>query len=155
MKFSLVILLGVVSAFAQAGATTIAINGSVGRYLPNIIDRVSQCSVLPYSLNSDGQKTYHEIVSHCPEVKVVSPGHARIKVAGHTFNANLTEAYDSDGDFYDVNIQDVATGETQVISNVAAYGDILLGVLSGDTAHVSQIQVVLGLSADLDSNLLH
>ena len=151
MKFSLAIILGVASAFAQANAAT----GPITRYLPNIIDRVSQCSFLPFTLDKDGQKTYHAVTSHCPEVKVIAPGIAKIKVASHVFNAVLRESPDSDGDFYAVTIQYINSGESQTFPNVAAYGDILLGVLGGNTERLMQQEINPAFENNNDSNLVH
>jgi hypothetical protein len=153
MKFSLLIILGVVSAFAQANASTGS--DSITQHLPNIIDRVSKCSFLPFTIDQDGHKSYHAILSHCPEVKVVSPGVAKIKVASHIYQAVLVESRDSDGDFYDVSIQDVRTGENKAFTNIAAYGDILLGVLGGNTEHVMEQEVNPDVGAIGDANLVH
>jgi hypothetical protein len=122
--------------------------------LPKIVDHVTSCSILPYSIGVDGQQTNHALISRCPTVKIINPGQAEIKVNGEMFLANLEESPDSDGDLYEVTFHNVVTGEKHTFSDVPAFGDILLGVLGGDSSHVLAKQVVDGTNLASDANLL-
>ena len=138
----------------QALAASFGPGDSVRSHLPNLIDRVRSCSVLPYSLR-DGVKVFHALTSHCPEVKVMGPGLAKVKVAAHSYQVALVESEDSDGDFYHVQITDLASRDAIQMNNVAAYGDVLLGVLGGDTRGIVQMPIESSQIAILDINLLH
>jgi hypothetical protein len=114
---------------------------TVEKYISNIRDRVRQCSILPYEFNANNVRVERSLRSHCPEVKLIAgkgalPA-AKIHVAGQQFTAQLIETQYSDGDFYDVEIRNVFTNEIFRFDNVLAYGDILLGVLGGETKGVS------------------
>lgn len=121
--------ISMISASAASAST-------VESLLPNIRDRVRDCSILPYHYK-DNNRVDHAIMSHCPEVKVVPVEHgmpqAKIKVAAHTFIATLIETQFSDGDMFDVEIKDVVTNDSYKMTNVLAFGDVLLGVLGGST----------------------
>ena len=138
----------------QAIAASFGPGDSVRSHLPNLIDRVRSCSVLPFSYR-DGVKVFHALTSHCPEVKVMGPGLAKVKVAAHQYQVSLVEAEDSDGDFYHVQITDLASRDSIQLQNIAAYGDVLLGVLSGDTRGIVQVPVDNSQIEILDINLLH
>jgi hypothetical protein len=146
MKTTLALILGMTVQLSLANATQST--NLVERLLPNIMNRVSECSVRPYTVDQNGSKTYHAMISHCPEVQVTSPGVATVKVDAYTFQAVLSESPDSDGDFYHVTIQDVQSGQTAVMQNVPAYGDILLGLMGGNGARIREQQIVTG---DADS----
>jgi hypothetical protein len=109
-------------------------------HMSNIIDRVRNCSALPYTLK-DGVKVYHQLTSHCPEVKVLEKGRAKIKVGGHTFFAQLVETPDTDGDLYDVVIRDYISNDSYTLVNARAYGDVLLGVLNGVIKNIPQVYI--------------
>jgi hypothetical protein len=119
---------------------------TVEKYLSNIQDRVRQCSILPFVYDAHRMRKEHAFQSHCPEVKLlpVSGAHAmaKIRVAGHQFIARLIETDFSDGDFYDVEIRNLNTQETYRFDNVLAYGDVLRGVLGGETKGVTSTFVV-------------
>ena len=132
--FSLVLSLTSASAFAY--------DNQVKSEMNHITDRVRQCSVLPYS-TVNGLETDHTFVSHCPEVKVITDSTAKIKVAGHIYNVNMKESFDSDGDLYDVQITDAATGESYTVQNTPSYGDILRAVLGGSTDGVQKSLVTV------------
>ena len=133
MKNSFTLILGVILHLTAANASP---SNGIDRLLPQILKQVVTCSVRPYSVNHEGVKTYHAILSHCAEVKVTAPGVAEIKVNDHLIRATLTESANSDGDLYVVTLQDVNSGESKVANNVPAYGDILLGVLGGNAKNV-------------------
>lgn len=118
---------------------------STGKYLPNIQDRVRQCVTLPYVYQADGIRRDQTLISHCPEVKVLPVVNhvksAKIRVAGHQFVATLVETEFTDGDFYDVEIRDLQSNDAYRLYNVAAYGDVLLGVLNGNTKGVVDLQL--------------
>ena len=109
---------------------------TVESHMANIRDRVRACAILPYHYQNNN-RVDHAILSHCPEVRVIPVEHgmpeAKIKVGGHQFMATLIETQFSDGDVFDVRIIDLNTKDTYVLSNVLAFGDILLGVLGGST----------------------
>lgn len=134
----------IISIWVISGSSAIAAH-SVQKLLPNIQDRVRQCSVLPYVINANQVSVSHHLRSHCPEVKVLprdaQVNRAKIKVAGHQFIATLIETEFTDGDFYDVQIQDLRTGDQLRFFNVPAFGDVLLGVLEGNTTGVESLQL--------------
>jgi len=140
---ALIILITMFIQFAPLAVATTQ-SGSVHtveKYISNIRDRVRQCSILPFAFNANNVRIEHSLRSHCPEVKLIA-GHgslpaAKIHVAGQQFTAQLIETQYSDGDFYDVEIRNVFTNETYRFDNVLAYGDVLLGVLGGETKGVS------------------
>jgi hypothetical protein len=165
MQKILVTLVSLISLTASANAAThreSAKNdaravGAVGieQSVPMLKSRVLECSVLPYTVDANGTKTEHALISHCADVKVVSPGLAEIKVSGAVFRASLKDSPDADGgDLNDVTLQDVATGESKVYSNVLSYGDVLRGVLGGDTTHVFQKRVTDATALRHDANVL-
>ena len=137
MKAVILIISFLISAQAALAST----GNTVEKLLPNIRDRVRQCAVLPYSFTKNNVRKDKALVSHCPEVKVLPKvDHkikAKIRVAGHQFIATLIETQYTDGDFFDVEIVDLASSESYRIYNTLAYGDILLGVLEGNTHGVS------------------
>ena len=150
MQKILVVVLGLISVVASANAAS-----GIDQVLPSITARVLECSILPYTVDASGIKTQHALVSHCADVKVVSPGHAEIKVAAGTFHVSLKNSPDADGgDLNDVTIQNIQTGEHKVISNVLSYGDVLLGVLGGDTSHVFEKLVTDASANSADANVL-
>ena len=125
-----------------SSTTAFATGSSVEKFLPNIRDRVRNCTVLPYHYNKNNVRVEQALLSHCPEVKLVpaidggAAGvkfSAKIRVAAHQYTARLIETAYSDGDFYDVEIRDVVSNEVYRIYNVLSYGDVLLGVLEGQT----------------------
>ena len=115
-------------------------NNSVEAHLANITDRVRNCSVQPYTIRN-GVKVFHPLMSHCPEVKVLEKGKAKIKVGGSIYNVYLTDSPNSDGDFYDVVIRDYISNDTYTLKNVLAFGDVLIGILSGNKARIPQSYV--------------
>ncbi len=128
------LLINAQAAFASTGNT-------VENLLPNIRDRVRQCTVLKYNYTKNHVRNEHALISHCPEVKVIAnestSAVAKIRVSGHQFIATLIETQYSDGDFYDVEIRDLVSKDSYRIYNTLAYGDILLGVLEGNTHGVT------------------
>jgi hypothetical protein len=139
---------------AQASNLTALQSNAVKILLPNIVNRITNCVVKPFSIDGRGVKTLHALTSHCPEIKVTGPGEAKIKVDAHIFTAKLVESKNSDGDFYDVTLTDVRSNDQHTISNVLAFGDVLLAVLAGDHSHLYSQQVSVD-SKWLDINLLH
>jgi hypothetical protein len=133
------VILIIISLVLQSTSTFAYHENSVERLLPNIRDRVRNCTILPYLFNEHQMRVEHALRSHCPEVKVLSDrnGAAKIRVAGHQFIATLIETEFSDGDIFDVEISDIVSGDTFRFQNVLAFGDILLGVLEGNTQGVS------------------
>ena len=117
-----------VPAVAQA-----APQGIQPKILGYLVDRVRNCAILPYTLNERGQKVYHAIQSHCPEVKVIGPGTARARVAGHAFEVRIAESSYSDGDFFDVEFFDLMAVDRERFEGVLAFGDVLWAVLGGKT----------------------
>jgi hypothetical protein len=115
---------------------------TVEKYLPNIRDRVRQCTILPFVYDSNRVRKHQSLRSHCPEVKLLSTaeggGVAKIHVYGQQFVARLIETEYTDGDFYDVEIINTSTRESYRIDNVLAFGDVLLGVLGGETKGVTE-----------------
>jgi hypothetical protein len=138
------LIFSVLFAF-QIIPTAVASNHTVEKYLPNIRDRVRQCSILPFAFDANQVRKEKALQSHCPEVKLipVAGAHAmaKIRVAGHQFVAQLVETDYSDGDVFDVEIRNLNTLETYRIYNVLAFGDVLLGVLGGETKGVSTLHV--------------
>ena len=126
-------------AFADVPALDAPAN-NVETHMANIVDRVRQCSVLPYTLRN-GVKVYHHLVSHCPEVKVLEKGRAKIKVGGHTFTAQLIDTRDTDGDIYNVEIRDYISNDAYTLEGVFAYGDVMLGILNGNIKKIPQVYV--------------
>lgn len=149
--------LGIVLAAVQFGSVNAQASlqsNAVKILLPNIVNRITNCVVKPFSVDSHGVKTLHALTSHCPEIKVTGPGEAKIKVDAHIFAAKLVESKNSDGDLYDVTLTDVRSNDQYTISNVLAFGDVLLAVLAGDHSHLYSQQVSAGATY-LDVNLLH
>jgi hypothetical protein len=162
MQKALFTLLALISLTASASAANhrepakgVSHAGGFEESLSSLTSRVLECSVLPYTVDASGTKTEHALISHCADVKVVSPGLAEIKVSGTVFRASLKDSPDADGgDLNEVTIQDVSTGEAKVFSNVLAYGDVLRGVLGGDTTHVFQKLVTNATALRHDANVL-
>jgi hypothetical protein len=130
------------SPVAVAGAPV----HSVERYLSNIRDRVRQCSVLPFVYDAQRNRKEYALQSHCPEVKLIAVSGAhpavKIRVSGQQFMARLIETDFSDGDFFDVEILNLNTQESYRFDNILAYGDILRGVLGGETKGVTDAFLV-------------
>ena len=144
MKTGILVVLGLMlTNFAQAGRGP----------LEAVISKVQQCAVLPFTIKDNGQLSYHAMFSQCDEVQIVAPGVATIDLNGHGYVAALTETVDSDEDFYDVDVKDLLSGKIYHIDHVIAYGDVLLGMLSGDTRSVLKTHVQD--KADLDSTIIH
>jgi len=140
---TLIVLITLFLNFAPRAVASdqLAAGNTVEKYLSNIQDRVRQCSVLPFAYDNNKNRVEHSLRSHCPEVKLISvdgrvPA-AKINVAGQRFVAQLIETDFTDGDFYDVEIRNLYTSESFRIFNVPAYGDVLLGVLAGQTKGVT------------------
>ena len=138
MKAVILIISLVLSSFS--GVAMASSQNSVEKLLPNIRDRVRNCTVLPYHMDLNQVRVEHSLVSHCPEVKVLPvikhQMKAKIKVAGHQFIATLIETEYTDGDFFDVEILDLTSSDSFRIYNALAFGDVLLGVLEGSTQGV-------------------
>ena len=132
MKQFLISLILISTAGTLAHATE---NNSVTTHLSNIQDVVRHCSIVPFTFKN-GVKVYHNLLSHCPQVKVLQKGKASVKVGSQTFFITLLESPDSDGDLFHVDIRDYISNDSLVLPNVHAYGDVLLGVLVGDTRGV-------------------
>ena len=112
---------------------------SVKDFLPQIMNQVRQCAVVPVSYNANGGKTVHAMISHCPEVKVINPNLAMIEAAGRSFTAAITESPDSDGgDLYQLVITDNSDQDHLDVNNVLAFGDVLLAVLMGNATGVTE-----------------
>ena len=115
---------------------------TVEKYLPNIRDRVRQCTILPFIYDSNHVRKEQSLRSHCPEVKLIKSVQggvvAKIHVYGQQFLARLIETEYTDGDFYDVEIVNAHTQESYRIDNVLAFGDVLLGVLGGESKGVTE-----------------
>jgi hypothetical protein len=141
MKTFIVLITLLLNLSLTAFAAGSANNHSVEKYLSNIQDRVRQCSVMPFAVDRNQNRVEHALRSHCPEVKLVhlqdAKPAAKINVAGQRFIARLIETEFSDGDFYDVEIINLYTQENYRIYNVLAFGDVLLGVLGGETKGVT------------------
>jgi len=139
MKKCILVILGAALSLSAAHAAS-----DLELLLPKILNRVAECSVRPYSVSAQGIKTYHAILSHCKDVQVTSPGNALIRIEGHEVRTVLSESADSDGDFYEVTFQDARSGESLVLNSVPAYGDVLLGILGGRSAHLVDQEVPEG-----------
>ena len=127
--------------FMSAGVHAATLN-SVEAKLPNIQDRVRQCTSVEWVKDRHENVRFSDLKSHCPEVKVISANgntKVKVKVAGHQFVATLLETDFTDGDFYDVLIADLSTGDQYRMDNVLAYGDVLLGVLEGNLTGVKKV----------------
>ncbi|MBS1958854.1 MAG: hypothetical protein JST80_05205 [Bdellovibrionales bacterium] len=121
-------------ADAQVRSNVVRSNtNTVAAHLHNIQNQIRACTVLPYSVKN-GRKVLHAIVSHCPSVKVISKTKAIVKIGGMTFQIVMRETADSDGDLYDIVIREPISNDRYKIPNVLAFGDVLLGVLVGDTS---------------------
>lgn len=129
----------IITLFLQASTSFASEENAVERLLPNIKDRVRNCTILPYLFDENQMRVEYALRSHCPEVKVLEDqkNAAKIKVAGHRFIATLIETELSDGDIFDVEIRDMDSGEIFRFYNVLAFGDVLLGVLEGNTGGVN------------------
>jgi hypothetical protein len=139
MKAVILIISLVLSSFS--GVAMASPQNSVEKLLPNIRDRVRHCTVMPYHMDLNHVRVEHSLQSHCPEVKVLPViNHqvsAKIRVAGHQFIATLVETEYTDGDFFDVEIRDLTSNDSYRIYNALAFGDVLLGVLDGNTKGVT------------------
>ena len=107
--------------------------------LSGLVGRVRNCVKLPVSFDRSGQKILHPLISHCPEVRVVDKGVAKVRVNSHSFRISMKEAKDSDADLYDVLIEDERTHEASMIQSVLAFGDPLLGVLGGKLQGIREV----------------
>ena len=129
-------------AVAATQESSRASDHSVEKYLPNIRDRVRQCTILPFVYDANRIRKQKSLRSHCPEVKLIvnTQGNvvAKIHVYGQQFVARLIDTEYTDGDFYDVEIVNANTRESYRIDNVLAFGDVLLGVLEGETKGVTE-----------------
>jgi len=140
--FVLITFLLPLTPVAVASVEVTSSSHTVQKYLPNIQDRVRQCTILPFVYDSNNVRKEQALRSHCPEVKVVhtSKGHAeaKIHVYGQQFVARLIETEYTDGDFFDVEIINLQSKEALRVYNVLAFGDVLLGVLGGETNGVTE-----------------
>lgn len=123
------LFIGSIAGTAQANV--------VESHLKNIQNQVRACTVLPYTVKH-GHRVFQNLISHCPSVKLVAQGKAVIKISGITFQAVLVETEYTDGDLYDVVIRDPKSHDQFRMYNVLAYGDILLGVMAGNTQGIRQ-----------------
>ena len=115
-----------------ANAQVVNSPNSVQVMMPSIVQLVRKCSILPFTFNKDGRKVYHALMSRCGSVLVMPKGMAKIKLNGRAYGVTMNDAEDSDGDFFHVQIKDLNTKEIATLSNIPAYGDVLLAILSGD-----------------------
>lgn len=131
-----------VFAILIASLVTQAANaGVIEAHLKNIQDRIRACVILPYTVKNE-RKVYHALISHCPEVQVFSKGKAQIKVGGSTYQAVLVATENTDGDFYDVVIREPISNDRYRMTNVLAYGDVLLGILAGESLGLREVKYV-------------
>ncbi len=136
MKSAILVMIGLFMVnLAHAADLT-----SGARQLKSIEKRVHECSVLPYTMEA-GRKSYHEIYSQCDDVKVVAKGVATVEIDGHAYVAAISETEDSDADIYNVEIKDLTTGKFLHIDHVFAYGDVMLGLLGGNTTDVQELLI--------------
>lgn len=126
----------ILSLVLTNAASASVLNNTVENNISNIKNRVRECAILPYHYKNNN-RVDHAILSHCPEVKVLPAvegyAPAKIRVAGHVFTAALLETVYSDGDMFDVEIRDIVSSDSFKMTNVLAFGDVLLGVLDGST----------------------
>jgi hypothetical protein len=134
VKVSLIAAVILAGGVAQAQSSN-----SVQTHLKSITALVRSCVEQPYTFKADGTKMYSELVSHCLYVTIVQKGEAKIELSNRAYDAQITESTDSDGDFYDVKIVDLNTHDEYTMPQVLAYGDVLLGVLQGDTHDVPEV----------------
>ncbi len=145
MKTFIVLITLFSNLVSPAVASALTSDHTVEKYLSNIQDRVRQCSVLPYAFDRNQNRVEQALRSHCPEVRLIQgqgkiPA-AKINVAGQRFVAQLVETEFTDGDLYDVEIVNLNTKENYRIYNVLAFGDVLLGILGGQTNGVTSTLV--------------
>ncbi len=126
---------------------------SFPRQLNQLAEQVRSASVIPVTLR-DGVPVFHALNSRSSDVKVTGPGQAEIKLGTEIFHVSLLESEISDGDFYHVQILNVNTGEQTRLDDVLAFGDVLLGVLGGDTRGLKQETLDPALVDAGDANLL-
>jgi hypothetical protein len=126
-------------------ASTVAQANVVETHFKNIQNKIRSCVVLPYSVKNQ-HRVYQNLISHCPEVKVVAKGKASIKVGSNTFQAILVETEYSDGDVFDIVIREARSHDQLRLSNVLAFGDILLGLLGGSFEGLQQTYVPAALN---------
>ena len=112
---------------------------SVQSNLPRIANFVRNCVVQPYSIKADGNKAFGLLKSHCVAVTVIHEKLAQVLYYRHLYQIQILESADSDADFYDVQVTDLVTNEKASMTEVLAYGDVLLGVLGGDTHDVPAV----------------
>jgi hypothetical protein len=133
--------LGMSAGLANAQAFHTSESNSVQMNLTSISDLVRSCVVQPYSIKADGTKVYAPLKSHCLYVTLINESQAQIQFDRHLYQAQITESRDSDADFYDVLITDLTTNDQMTIPEVLAYGDVLLGVLKGDTHDIPEVLI--------------
>lgn len=152
MNTAIYLILGALSMnTSQAGSQNLL--PALQTRMNAVVEQVRACSIIPVTLREE-VPVFHALTSQCPEVKVVAPGVAKIKVEGRTYLVSLVESEISDGDLYHVQIKDMSSGEQVRYLNVLAFGDVLLGVLNGNTEGLTQTRIDPSLARALDVNLL-
>ena len=122
-----------VFAFAVVSALALPASASAGEgvFWSDMKELVARCVVQPVSVDTNGQKIYAHLESHCRELRVTRTG-ATIIMKNVPYQAILTVSEDADdGDLDHVSIHDFAGREVASAKNVLAYGDVLLALAGG------------------------
>jgi hypothetical protein len=100
---------------------------SSASFLESVQQLVRSCVVRPYSV-TDGKKTYGFLKSRCSNVQTHGAW-AEFSLGNTKYVASLEESLDSDGgDLDNIDIKDLNGAVVAHLSNVLAFGDILLGL---------------------------
>ncbi|MGK5087506.1 hypothetical protein WDW86_08105 [Bdellovibrionota bacterium FG-2] len=87
-----------------------------------------RCAVVPVVVDEEGNRTYLSATSHCPEL-AVTDNLAEIKIENRLLVAELLESeYSDGGDLYHLFVKNESGMTIAAKSNIAAFGDIVLGL---------------------------
>jgi hypothetical protein len=101
-------------------------------FLKNLQTLVQGCTVRTYTQGTNGLKVYGPLKSHCAEVRSFG-AKAEIILDNEKYTVTLAESPLADGgDLDNIEIQDSNGVVVAQLSNVLAFGDILLGLAGAD-----------------------
>ncbi|RYZ66724.1 MAG: hypothetical protein EOP09_12225, partial [Proteobacteria bacterium] len=121
-------------------ADTAEMHASLDQRFSALQSIVREGVILPVTQKADGNVKLHRLENHSLNIQWESPTRMVLRTEVGEFSVELYESAQSDGDLYDVEITDLKSNERIVNEHVFAYGDVLLGVLGGQTEGLTQLR---------------